>query len=72
MVHLLNTSISYTVQMNEKSKIFYNIWCNAYQRRTIYKGTDREHREHETVRMCLDMKDVKFYQFDTERPHYLG
>jgi len=57
--------------MTDKSKIFYNIWCNAYQRRTIYRGTDREHREHETVRMCLDMKDVKFYQFDSERPNYL-
>jgi hypothetical protein len=57
--------------MNEKSKIYYNVWCCAYQRRTIYKGTDRECREHETVRMCLDMKDVKFYQFDTEKPKYL-
>ena len=57
--------------MNEKSKIFYDIWKSAYQRRTLYKGTDREHREHETVRMCLDMKDVKFYQFDTEKPKHL-
>ena len=57
--------------MNEKSKIFYDIWKSAYQRRTLYKGTDREHREHETVRMCLDMKDVKFYVFDSEKPHYL-
>jgi hypothetical protein len=57
--------------MTEKSKIYYNVWCNAYQRRTIYKGTDREYREHETVCMCLDMKDVKFYQFDTEKPRYL-
>jgi hypothetical protein len=57
--------------MNEKSKIFYDIWKCAYQRRTLYKGTDREYREHETVRMCLDMKDVEFYKFDTEKPHYL-
>ena len=57
--------------MNEKSKIFYDIWKCAYQRRTLYKGTDREHREHETARMCLDMKDVKFYQFDTDKPHYI-
>jgi hypothetical protein len=57
--------------MNEKSKIFYSIWCCALQRRFLYKGTDREYREHETARMCLDMKDVKFYQFDTERPNYL-
>ena len=57
--------------MTEKSKIFYNIWCCALQRRFLYKGTDREYREHETARMCLDMKDVVFYQFDTERPHYV-
>jgi hypothetical protein len=57
--------------MNNKSKIFFDIWKCAYQRRGLYKGTDREHREHETVRMCLDMKDVKFYQFDSERPQYL-
>ncbi len=57
--------------MTDKSKIFYSIWKCAYQRRGIYKGTVREHREHETVRMCLDMKDVKFYQFDTEKPNYL-
>jgi hypothetical protein len=57
--------------MNEKSKIFYSVWCCAYQRRELYKGTAREHREHETVRMCLDMKDVKFYQFDTEKPRYV-
>ena len=57
--------------MTDKSKIFFSVWCCAYQRRWIYKGTDREHREHETVRMCLDMKDVTFYKFDSEKPHYL-
>ena len=58
--------------MTEKSKIFYNIWCCAYQRRFLYKGTLRECREHETVRMCLDMKDVKFYQFDSDKPRFLN
>jgi hypothetical protein len=38
----------------------------------MYKGTPREYREHETVRMCLDMKDVKFYQFDTDKPKRSG
>jgi len=57
--------------VTDKSKIFFSVWCCAYQRRWIYKGTDREHREHETVRMCLDMKDVTFYKFDSEKPHYL-
>ena len=57
--------------MNNKSKIFFDLWKCAYQRRGLYKGIDREHREHETVRMCLDMKDVMFYQFDTDKPRYL-
>ena len=57
--------------MTEKSKMFFNIWCCAYQRRWLYKGTPREHGEHSTVRMCLDMKDVKFYKFDSEKLHYL-
>ena len=58
--------------MNEKSKIFFNVWCCAYQRRWLYRGTPREDREQQTILMCLNMKDVQFYQFDTERPHYLG
>jgi len=57
--------------MNEKSKIFFDIWKCAYQRRWIYRGTPREQREHETALMCLKMKDVKFYHFDTEKPRYL-
>ena len=57
--------------MNEKSKIYYNVWCCAYQRRYLYKGTPREYREHETALMCLKMKDVKFYQFDTEKEKHL-
>ena len=68
---LLNTNTSCTVLMNEKSKIFYSVWHCAYRRRGLYKGTDREHGEHETVRMCLDMKDVIFYRFDTEKPRYV-
>jgi hypothetical protein len=59
------------MSLSGKSKIFYNIWCCAYQRRHLYKGTLREHGEHETVLMCLGMKDVKFYQFDTDKPNYL-
>jgi hypothetical protein len=34
--------------------------------------SNRESREHETLLMCLNMKDVKFYQFDTEKPRYLN
>ena len=57
--------------VTEKSKIFYNIWCCAYQRRYMYRGTPREQGEHDTILMCLNMKDVKFYQFDTEKPKHL-
>jgi hypothetical protein len=56
--------------MNEKSKIYYHVWCCAYRRKNLYKGTPREQREQETILMCLNMKDVKFYQFDTDRPKY--
>jgi hypothetical protein len=37
----------------------------------MYRGTPREYREHDTVLMCLNMKDVKFYQFDSEKPKHL-
>jgi hypothetical protein len=55
----------------EKAKIYKNVWCCAYQRRYMYRGTPREYREHETILMCLNMKGAKWYQFDTEKPHYL-
>lgn len=57
--------------LSEKSKIYYNVWCCAYQRRFLYRGTPREHREHDTILMCLNMKDVKFYEFDTDKKNYL-
>ncbi len=58
--------------LSEKSKIFYSVWCCAYQRRHIYSSSDpeRSQREHETILMCLNMKDVKFYEFDSEKPKY--
>lgn len=57
--------------LTEKSKIFYNVWSCAYQRRFLYKGTEREFREHETVLMCIKMKDMKWYEFDSEKQQYL-
>jgi len=57
--------------LSEKSQIYYNVWCCAYQRRWMYRGTPREEREHETILMCLKRKDVKFYEFDTDKTHYL-
>ena len=59
------------MSISEKAKIYYNVWCCAYQRRHLYRGTPREYREHDTVLMCLKMKNTKWYQFDTEKPHYL-
>jgi hypothetical protein len=54
----------------EKAKIYYNVWCCAYQRRSMYRGTAREQREHDTILMCLNMKDAQWYQFDSEKPKY--
>jgi len=57
---------------------FHNFWYALDSYDTIehfpddFWETAREHREHETIRMCLDMKDVKFYQFDTEKPKHLN
>lgn len=62
------------MKLSEKAKIYYNVWCCAYQRRYHAKcNQDWElyDREHETLRMCLDMKDAKWTEFDSERPHYL-
>lgn len=59
------------MQLTEKAKIFYNVWCCAYQRRHLYRGTLREEREHSTILMCLKMKGAKWTQFDSEKPHYV-
>jgi hypothetical protein len=59
------------MKLTEKAKIFYNVWKCAYQRRYLYRGTLREEREHSTILMCLKMKDAKWWQFDTEKPHYV-
>lgn len=59
------------MQLTDKAKIYYNVWCCGYQRRHLYKGTPRETREHQTILMCLNMKDAKWWQFDSEKPNYL-
>ena len=60
--------------LSEKSKIYYSVWYCAYQRRHIYSSSDpeRSQREHETILMCLNMKDVKFYNFDSDQPKYFN
>ena len=55
--------------LSEKSKIYYDVWCCAYQRRYLYKGTPREQREHETLLMCLGI--AKWTEFDSEKRNYL-
>ncbi len=59
------------MSLSEKAKIYYNVWCCAYQRRYMYRGTPREEREHETLLMCLKMKDARWVTFDSERRNYV-
>jgi hypothetical protein len=54
--------------ITEKAKIYKNVWCCAFQRRHIYRDSDRYYREHETILMCLNMKGAKWWEFDTEKP----
>lgn len=59
------------MQLTEKAKIYYNVWCCAHQRRYLYRGTPREQREHLTILMCLNMKDAKWTFYDSEKTKYL-
>jgi hypothetical protein len=56
------------MNLSEKAKIYYNIWCCAHQRRYMYRGTPRVEREHTTILMCLGI--AKWMEFDTEKPKY--
>ena len=58
------------MELTEKAKIYKNVWSCAYQRRYIYRNTNRYYREHETVLMCL--KIAKWWEFDTEKPKYFS
>jgi len=60
--------------ITEKAKIYYNVWCCAYQRRYAAKlaqDWERYEREHQTLLMCLNMKDARWVVFNTEKPRYL-
>lgn len=49
----------------EKEKIYFNVWCCAYQRRFNAKMNgdwDLYYREQETITMCL--KIANFYRFE--------
>jgi hypothetical protein len=74
MLHIRqqNTNTFYTAQMTEKDKIFYNVWCCAYQRRynaKLKQDWELYWREHQTLLMCL--KIAEWTTFDTEKPNYL-
>ena len=59
--------------ITEKVKIYKYVYQCAYQRRyNAMKQGDWElyHREHETILMCLNMKDAKWTIFDSEKPKY--
>ena len=56
------------MNLTEKDKIYYNVWCCAYQRR--YNGMvkmdwDLYDGEHSTVLMCL--KIAKWTVFESEK-----
>lgn len=58
--------------ISDKAKIYYNVWCCAYQRRHAAKckgDWELYNREHQTLLMCLGM--AKWTTFDTEKPNYL-
>ena len=60
--------------LTEKARIFKNVWCCAFQRRynAKLKGDwELYDREHQTILMCLNMKDAKWWSFDTEKTKHL-
>lgn len=60
------------MQKIEKAKIYYNVWCCAYQRRYAAKckgDWELYYREHQTLLMCL--KIAKWTTFDTEKKKVL-
>lgn len=62
------------MQLSEKAKIYYNVWCCAHQRRYQAKIANdwvRYDGEHETVLMCLRMRDAKWQFFDTDKVKHL-
>ena len=51
------------MQLTEKAKIYKYVWQCAYQRRhnaKLKKDWNLYNREHQTILMCLNMKDAKW------------
>ena len=60
------------MNLSEKDKIYYNVWCCSYHRRYAAKqiqNWELYNREHQTLLMCLNI--AKWTTFDTEKRHYL-
>lgn len=60
--------------LTEKAQIYKNVWCCAFRRRheaKLKKDWDRYQGEHETLLMCLKMKDAKWCFFDSEKTNHL-
>jgi hypothetical protein len=58
--------------LSEKAQIYRNVWCCAYQRRynaKVLEDWELYNREHETVLMCLNMKDSRWYKFDSDKTY---
>ena len=58
--------------MNDKAKIFHNVWCCAHRRRynaKMKQDWELYNREHSTLSMCLNI--AKWWKFDTEGKKYL-
>jgi hypothetical protein len=58
--------------ISEKSKIYYNVWCCAFQRRyaaKVKQDWELYDREHQTLLMCLNIG--KWTKFDTEKKKIL-
>jgi hypothetical protein len=56
--------------LSEKSRIYFNVWCCAHQRRynaKINQDWSLYDREHETILMCLNMKNVKWIKWEGEK-----
>lgn len=61
------------MNLSKKDKIYYNVWCCAYQRRynaQVKEDWELYHREHQTVLMCL--KIAKWHYFDSDKPKHNG
>ena len=60
------------MSLTEKQQIYYNVWSCAYQRRYMYRHDPQRYEgEHSTILMCLQMKDAKWWHFDTEGKKFL-